>query len=71
MTRAELLRLIESTNRAIREYKDQGLDRSPNEQAATENAKIQRASTTLIKESWSLGAAGRVCSRCGGSGREP
>jgi hypothetical protein len=69
MTRDEVLRKIQEARRAIEEYKREGLSEAytPSERKKVQDIKI--ASTRLIVEAKTIGAAGEVCPRCGGSGR--
>ena len=69
MTRDEVLRKIQEARKAIEEYKREGLSEAytPSERQKVQDIKIE--STRLIVEAKTLGAAGEVCPRCGGSGR--
>ncbi len=69
MTRDEVLRKIQEARRAIEEYKREGLGEAytPSERQKVQD--IKTASTRLIVEAKTIGAAGNVCPLCGGSGR--
>ncbi len=69
MTRDEVLKKIQEARKAIEEYNKQGLSKAytPPEQQKVKD--IQQESIWLITEAKTIGAAGQVCPRCGGSGR--
>jgi hypothetical protein len=69
MTRNEVLQRIEEAVLALREYKRQGLGAAYSDVDRQKNQQIQTASVELITEARTVGAAGSVCPRCGGSGR--
>ncbi|MBI4680196.1 MAG: hypothetical protein HY753_03015 [Nitrospirae bacterium] len=69
MTRDEVLKKIEEARAAIKEYKKAGLDKSIYGSDQVKIKQIQNASKELIVEAKTIGAAGDVCPRCGGSGR--
>lgn len=69
MTREEVLRKLQEARRAIEEYKREGLSEAytPSERQKVQDIKTE--STRLIVEAKTIGPAGEVCPRCGGSGR--
>ncbi len=69
MTNDELLRIIQQATKAMETYKNERLGKpaAASEQAMIAN--IRTASTLLLSEARSLGAAGQVCPTCSGSGR--
>ncbi len=69
MTRDEVLRKIQEARRAIEEYKREGLNEAYSSSERQKVQDIQQESIRLITEAKTIGAAGAVCPRCGGSGR--
>lgn len=69
MTRDEVLEQLALAVQAIRDYKREGLTHALNLRDRQKNAQIETASIELITEARTVGAAGSVCPRCGGSGR--
>jgi transcription initiation factor IIE alpha subunit len=69
MTRDEVLRKIQEARRAIREYKEENLQEAYSTSERDKVRAIQDESERLIMEAKTIGAAGQVCPRCGGSGR--
>jgi hypothetical protein len=69
MTRTEVLQKINEARRAIKSFKEEGLEKTA---SAFENDQVQmiRASSVLLlSEARTIGAAGQTCPTCGGSGR--
>ncbi len=69
MNRDDLLKKINETREAIKQFKAEGLGSTS---LASEQAKIQlikESSELFIMEARSIGAAGRTCPTCSGSGR--
>lgn len=74
----DLLRVLEETSRTIRTYKKSNVI-SPGLRGQeikafhshVEKNEFRRVTASLTREIRSLGPAGNVCKRCGGSGREP
>ena len=69
MTRDEVLRKIEDARQAIENYKKERLDEAYSETERDKVRKIVISSESLIVEARTIGAAGRQCPNCGGSGR--
>ena len=69
MTRDEVLRKIREARRAIREYKEENLQEAYSGSERDKVHAIQDELERLIIEAKTIGAAGQVCPRCGGSGR--
>lgn len=69
MTRDEVLRKIEEAHRAIESYKSEGLDSAYSEAEREKVRRIHVSTESLIVEARTIGAAGRQCPSCGGSGR--
>lgn len=69
MTRSEVLRKITEATEAIQEYKEGNVERTFGESLESMDSEIETASMELIVEARTIGAAGRACPRCGGSGR--
>ena len=69
MTRDEVLKKIEEAQRAIESYKSEGLDSAYSTTELEKIRKIRLSTESLIVEARTIGAAGRQCPSCGGSGR--
>jgi len=69
MTRDEVLAKIKEAQRAIEEFKRDGMDSTTSLTEATKVQQIRKASADFITEANAIGAAGNACPRCGGSGR--
>jgi hypothetical protein len=69
MTRSETLRKIREATEAIQEYRQGNIERAFGESIERLDSDIKTASMELIVEARTIGAAGRACPRCGGSGR--
>ena len=69
MTRTEVQKRIDDARDAIRQYKAEGLQRAVTLSESEEVQNIVKASEMLISEARTIGAAGRPCPACGGSGR--
>lgn len=69
MTRSEVIRKLEEAIKAIQDYKREGLDRPKYVSEETEIRKVQDTSRQLLMEAKTIGAAGRTCPTCNGSGR--
>ena len=69
MTRDEVLQSIEAARKGIEAYKREELNRPVFATDSTKIREIEDASTRLIVEAKTIGAAGQVCPKCDGSGR--
>ncbi len=69
MKRSEVLQKIKEATEAIQEYKEGNVERAFGESVEDSDSNIETASLELISEAKTIGASGRACSFCGGSGR--
>jgi len=69
MTRNDILRKIIEATEAIEDYKEGNIERAFGESIDRADDEIETASLKFIVEARTIGAAGRSCPRCGGSGR--
>ena len=69
MTRDEVLKKIQEARKAIEQYKREKLEETQSAEERQKVRDIQQESSRLITEAKTLGPAGNVCPRCGGSGR--
>ena len=69
MTRDEVLKKIQEARKAIDQYKKEGLNEAYSVVDRQKVQEIEQELTRLIIEAKTIGAAGQVCPRCGGSGR--
>lgn len=66
MNKDDVLKKIEDARSAIRQFKAEGQDKGLSQPQKDE---VLRASEMLISEARTIGAAGKPCPNCGGSGR--
>lgn len=69
MTRDEVLKKLQEARKAIEQYKKEGLNKTYSTVDIQKVREIEQESTHLITEVKAIGASGKVCPHCGGSGR--
>ena len=69
MTRTEVLQKINEARGAIKNFKEQGLEKTASQFERDQVDMIKASSVMLLSEARTIGASGQSCPTCGGSGR--